>query len=266
MNGEIKFKGLDLLKIPKSQMQKIRGARIGMIFQEPLTSLNPVLTIGLQLSEALQTHRNMSLVEATEESIRLLQSVGIPHAERRIRDYPHHFSGGMRQRVMIAMAMSCRPDLIIADEPTTAVDVTVQAQLLELIRRITRELHTSLLLITHNLGIVARYAHKVYVMYAGRIVEYGSAKDVFQAPAHPYTIGLLASVPRLNEPRKKKLQPIVGQPPDLIRPPEGCAFKPRCSFSEGNCYAGLHSLIEISKGHFTACRLVQDGTMLWKKM
>jgi oligopeptide/dipeptide ABC transporter ATP-binding protein len=251
VSGKIIFNGTDLLQVSKREMQKIRGAKISMIFQEPLTSLNPVLTIGTQLSEALESHLNMSREQAREESIRLLQSVGIPQAERRIKDYPHHFSGGMRQRVMIAMAISCHPELIIADEPTTAVDVTVQAQLLELIRSITRELNTSLIMITHNLGIVARYAQRVYVMYAGRIVEYGSTKDVFHSPAHPYTVGLLASVPRLDEPKKARLQPIEGQPPDLIAPPRGCAFKPRCR--ESGCNSAANLLVEVSKGHFTTC-------------
>ncbi len=265
MAGEIFFHGTDLLKLSNHEMQKIRGARISMIFQEPLTSLNPVLTIGLQLSESLQFHRNMSPADARDESIRLLESVGIPHAERRIKEYPHNFSGGMRQRVMIAMAISCHPDLIIADEPTTAVDVTVQAQLLELIKDISKRLNTSLILITHNLGIVARYAQKVYVMYAGRIVEYGSAKDIFHTPAHPYTIGLLASVPRLDEPKKVRLMPITGQPPDLIFPEAGCAFQPRCSNCQGDCHLQAHSLAEVSPGHFTACKLTQNGMLLWKK-
>ncbi|HSW57636.1 MAG TPA: ABC transporter ATP-binding protein [Dehalococcoidales bacterium] len=264
-SGQILFHGADLLKLSNSEMQKIRGARISMIFQEPLTSLNPVLTIGLQLSEALEFHRNMSSQEARDESIRLLEAVGIPRAERRVKEYPHNFSGGMRQRVMIAMAISCHPNLIVADEPTTAVDVTVQAQLLALIKDISKRLNTSLILITHNLGIVARYAQRVYVMYGGRIVEHGSAKDVFHTPAHPYTIGLLSSVPRLDEPRKIRLSPITGQPPDLIFPEEGCAFRPRCNFIEGQCAQQAHSLVEISPGHFTACSLTQNGKVLWKK-
>jgi oligopeptide/dipeptide ABC transporter ATP-binding protein len=265
MAGQVTFQGTDLLKISRTEMQKIRGAHISMIFQEPLTSLNPVLTVGLQLSEALSFHRNMSPAEAKEESIRLLEAVGIPQADRRVKQYPHNFSGGMRQRVMIAMAISCKPNLIIADEPTTAVDVTVQAQLLELIKDISKQLNTSLILITHNLGIVARYAQRVYVMYAGRIVEYGSSKDVFHSPAHPYTIGLLGSVPRLDEPKKQRLMPITGQPPDLIFPDAGCAFKPRCGSCEGNCFLETHSLKEVSPGHFTACSLAQNGLVLWKK-
>jgi oligopeptide/dipeptide ABC transporter ATP-binding protein len=263
-SGSVNFNDVDLLKIPKRDMQKIRGAKISMIFQEPLTSLNPVLTIGRQLSEALETHMDMSREKAARESIHLLDLVGIPHADRRIKDYPHHFSGGMRQRVMIAMAISCHPKLIIADEPTTAVDVTVQAQLLELIKDLTRELNTSLILITHNLGIVARYARRVYVMYAGRIVENGSAKDVFHQPAHPYTIGLLGSVPRLDEEKKMRLTPIEGQPPDLISPPVGCAFEPRCAYCQPECKKSPHLLIEVSPGHFTACILNKNGVGPWK--
>jgi oligopeptide/dipeptide ABC transporter ATP-binding protein len=207
---------------------------------------------------------DMSREKAARESIHLLDLVGIPHADRRIKDYPHHFSGGMRQRVMIAMAISCHPKLIIADEPTTAVDVTVQAQLLELIKDLTRELNTSLILITHNLGIVARYARRVYVMYAGRIVENGSAKDVFHQPAHPYTIGLLGSVPRLDEEKKMRLTPIEGQPPDLISPPVGCAFEPRCAYCQPECKKSPHLLIEVSPGHFTACILNKNGVGPWK--
>jgi oligopeptide/dipeptide ABC transporter ATP-binding protein len=265
MSGEIVFNGVDLLKVSKRDIQKIRGAKISMIFQEPLTSLNPVLTIGRQVSEALEAHLNMNHHQAMDESVRLLESVGITQAERRLKEYPHHFSGGMRQRVMIAMAISCHPQLIIADEPTTAVDVTVQAQLLELIRNITTKLNTSMILITHNLGIVARYAQRVYVIYAGRIVEHGTAKDVFHHPLHPYTVGLLGSVPRLDEPKKTRLDPISGQPPDLISPPKCCAFEARCTCCEDVCKEESFSLQEITKGHFSACRLVCDGKVPWKK-
>jgi peptide/nickel transport system ATP-binding protein/oligopeptide transport system ATP-binding protein len=255
---------VDLLKIERRDLYKVRGAKIGMIFQEPLTSLNPVLTVGRQLSEALETHRNMSPEQAQQEAVHLLEMVGIPQPDRRVKDYPHQFSGGMRQRVMIAMAISCRPKLIIADEPTTAVDVTVQAQLLELIKQLTRELNTSLILITHNLGVVARYARRVYVMYAGRIVEHGTAKDVFHNPAHPYTVGLLASVPRLDEAKKTRLQPVVGQPPDLIFPPPGCAFQPRCNYCSEGCKEERPDLVEIANGHFSACTLAQNGNKAWK--
>lgn len=265
VSGEILFDGVDLLKISKKEMRNIRGAKIAMIFQEPLTSLNPVLTIGRQITEALEQHQQMSRTAALEEAIRLLKLVGIPQPERRVKDYPHHFSGGMRQRAMIAIAISCQPELIIADEPTTVVDVTIQAQLLELIRGITRELGTALVLITHNLGIVARYAHRVYVMYAGHIVEHGPALEVYHRPAHPYTVGLLTSVPRLDEPRKIRLVPIEGQPPDLITPPAGCAFRPRCAYASGLCPASSLAMFEISPGHYSACWFAQEKVKPWTK-
>jgi oligopeptide/dipeptide ABC transporter ATP-binding protein len=266
LGGEIVFRGKDLLKSSRREIQQVRGAEIAMIFQEPLTSLNPVLTVGRQLSEALLAHQNISPRAARDEAVKLLQMVGISQAERRIKDYPHHFSGGMRQRVMIAMAISCRPKLIIADEPTTAVDVTVQAQLLELIRGFTRELNTSLILITHNLGIVARYAQRIYVMYAGKIVEYGPTDEVFRQPYHPYTVGLLSSVPRLDQPKRERLQSIAGQPPDLIFPPQGCAFQPRCICClEGQCSIQEGELAEISPGHFSACVLASSGVLNWHK-
>lgn len=251
--GQVMFDGTDLLKLSKGEMQQIRGAKISMIFQEPMTSLNPVLTIGRQLTETLEFHQGMKRKDALNEAIGLSKLVGIPHAEHRVKDYPHHFSGGMRQRVMMAMAISCQPQLIIADEPTTAVDVTIQAQLLEMIRDITNTLGTSVILITHNLGIVARYAQRVYVMYAGRIVEQGPAQAIYHDPRHPYTVGLLASVPRLDEPRKVRLAPIEGQPPDLIFPPVGCSFCPRCSQANSSCQENGHELVEVAPGHFTAC-------------
>ena len=264
INGEALFAGADLLKLSTDQMRLVRGGKIAMIFQEPLTALNPVLTVGRQISEALELHLNMTPSEARSESIRLLKLVGIPHPERRVDDYPHRFSGGMRQRAMIAIAISCRPQLIIADEPTTVVDVTIQAQLLELIRSITRELNTSLVLITHNLGIVARYAHRVYVMYAGRIVECGPAFEVYRHPMHPYTAGLLASVPRLDEPRKERLAPIDGQPPDLISPPPGCGFLPRCPYAFEAC-STKPELMRTGSGHYSACFLAHRGETPWQK-
>jgi len=254
-SGEILFDGIDILTLPKDRMLDIRGDRIAMIFQEPLTALNPVLTIGLQITEALERHRNMHGAVALEEAIRLLKIVGIPQPDQRVKDYPHQFSGGMRQRAMIALAISCEPELIIADEPTTVVDVTIQAQLLELIRGITEKLNTALILITHNLGIVARYAHRVYVMYAGHIIEHGSSQDIYHHPCHPYTRGLLASVPRLDEPRKTRLQPIEGQPPDLIQLPPGCAFGPRCPHVIDACRQAVPPMTEVSPGHYAACRL-----------
>jgi peptide/nickel transport system ATP-binding protein/oligopeptide transport system ATP-binding protein len=264
VQGEILFNGINLLELPKKDLRKIRGTKISMIFQEPLTSLNPVLTIGRQLTEALEHHQKMTFRQASEEAIKLLNQVGISQPERRLKDYPHQFSGGMRQRVMIAMAISCRPELIIADEPTTAIDVTVQAQLLELIRGLTRKLGTSLILITHNLGIVARYAERVYVMYAGRIVECGRAEDMFHRPNHPYTIGLLTSLPRLDEPRKTRLVPVAGHPPDLLSPPEGCSFWPRCHYQRDLCREGRPDLIQTTPGHFVACHYAKDGAMPWQ--
>jgi oligopeptide/dipeptide ABC transporter ATP-binding protein len=259
VSGQVYFNGTDLLKLSGQAIRKVRGSQIAMIFQEPMTSLNPVLTIGRQMTEALQLHRGMKRREATEEAVRLMERVGITEAERRVKDYPHKFSGGMRQRVMMAMAISCQPQLIIADEPTTAVDVTIQAQLLEMLHNITKDLNTAIILITHNLGIVARYARRVYVMYAGRIVETGSAQDVYHDPRHPYTVGLIASVPRLDEPRTARLVPIEGQPPDLIAPPLGCPFHPRCSRIQNQCKEGAYELVEVTPGHYTSCRIAGKG-------
>lgn len=253
VGGEIFFEGKDLLKISEEEIRNIRGNHIAMIFQEPMTSLNPVLTIGLQIGEALELHRNMNKKEAREEILRLLRMVGIPDPERRIGDYPHQFSGGMRQRVMIAMALSCNPKLLIADEPTTAVDVTIQAQLLEVVKELTSRLGTAVMLITHNLGVVARYVNRMAVMYAGRIVEQGPAAEVYAHPRHPYTIGLLASVPRLDKPRKERLVPIDGQPPNLILLPPGCSFMPRCSYRIEICSKERPELRPLGDGHFTAC-------------
>ncbi|MDI6763416.1 MAG: ABC transporter ATP-binding protein [Thermodesulfobacteriota bacterium] len=253
VGGEIFFEGKDLLKISEKEIRNIRGNHIAMIFQEPMTSLNPVLTIGLQIGEALELHRNMNKKEAREEILRLLRMVGIPDPERRIGDYPHQFSGGMRQRVMIAMALSCNPKLLIADEPTTAVDVTIQAQLLEVVKELTSRLGTAVMLITHNLGVVARHVNRMAVMYAGRIIEQGPAAEVYAHPWHPYTIGLLASVPRLDKPRKERLVPIDGQPPNLILLPPGCSFMPRCSYRMEICSKERPELRPVGDGHFTAC-------------
>lgn len=255
VSGQVNFDGTDLLRLSKGDIRKVRGSKIAMIFQEPMTSLNPVLTIRRQMTEALEIHRGMKKQEASEEAIRLLERVGITEAERRVREFPHKFSGGMRQRVMMAMAISCQPELIIADEPTTAVDVTIQAQLLEMLHNITKDLDTAIILITHNLGIVARYARRVYVMYAGRIVETGSAQAVYHDPRHPYTVGLIASVPRLDEPRTARLVPIEGQPPDLIAPPLGCPFHPRCSKVQNHCTEGTYELMEVTPGHYTSCQI-----------
>jgi len=253
MDGEVIFEGRDLLKMSEDEIQEIRGNRIAMVFQEPMTSLNPVLTIGLQIGEVLELHRYLPREEAKEEVRRLLKMVGIPDAERRIDDYPHQFSGGMRQRVMIAMALSCNPKLLIADEPTTAVDVTIQAQLLEIIKELTARLGTAVILITHNLGVVARYVNRMAVMYAGRIVESGPAVTVYHHPRHPYTIGLLGSVPRLDQPRKERLIPIEGQPPNLLHLPPGCSFYPRCAHRFTRCAGERPELRNVGTEHLVAC-------------
>jgi len=237
VGGEVIFEGRDLLKLKAHgpEMRSVRGAKIAMIFQEPMTSLNPVLTINQQLTEMLELHLGMSSKEARERVIELLGMVGIPSAKSRVDDYPHQFSGGMRQRVMIAMALSCNPEILIADEPTTALDVTTQAQLLELMRDMVEQFKASLVIVTHNLGVVARYAQRIYIMYAGRIVEEGTTKDIFGNPRHPYTIGLLKCIPRLDEEEGRKLVPIEGLPPNLINMPPTCAFLPRCSYNIERC-------------------------------
>jgi oligopeptide/dipeptide ABC transporter ATP-binding protein len=237
VGGKVIFEGQDLLKFEAygPKMRSVRGAKIAMIFQEPMTSLNPVLTINQQLTEMLELHLKMSKKAARERAIELLGMVGIPSAKSRIDDYPHQFSGGMRQRVMIAMALSCNPRILIADEPTTALDVTTQAQLLELMKDMVERFQASLVIVTHNLGVVARYAQRIYIMYAGRIVEEGTTKDIFGKPRHPYTIGLLKCIPRLDEEEGRKLVPIEGLPPNLINMPPTCAFLPRCSYKIKKC-------------------------------
>ena len=256
--GEIVFKGRDLLSLPEEDMRRVRGREIGMIFQEPMTSLNPVLTIGRQLTETLEVHLQMSRTEAQARAVELLSLVGIPDGARRLRQFPHQFSGGMRQRIMIAMALSCNPALILADEPTTALDVTIQAQILELMKSLSRRLGVAILMITHNLGVVARYADRVNVMYAGKIVERATAREIYANPRHPYTIGLLRSVPRLDEPRRAKLQPIPGQPPDLSRLPVGCSFAPRCAYVVDRCREQEPPLGEVAADHVSACWLAKD--------
>ena len=253
VNGEILFEGENILNVAMDDMRRIRGAKIAMVFQEPMTSLNPVLTIERQITETLQLHKGMSLGESRRESVDLLFKVGIPDPEKRIKQYPHQFSGGMRQRVMIAMALSCNPRLIIADEPTTALDVTIQAQILELMKALTAETGVALIIITHNLGVVARYADRVNIMYAGKIIERGTAREIYANPRHPYTVGLLKSVPRLDQPRKAKLEPIEGQPPDLINLPPGCAFRARCRWAIDKCATDLPPLMETGEGHWSAC-------------
>jgi len=258
-SGSVSFRGRDLLQADENEIRDIRGNRIAMIFQEPMTSLNPVLTVGRQIGEPLSLHKGLGDDALLEKCVALLESVSIPGPRRRLGDYPHQFSGGMRQRVMIAMGMGCVPDIIIADEPTTALDVTIQAQLLELLRLQVERHRTALMLITHNLGIVARYADRVNVMYAGRIVESATADALYTRPRHPYTIGLLRSVPRLDQPATDKLVPIPGQPPDALDMPDGCAFHPRCPFAVGRCSAEAPPLRRISDSHATACWVDVDG-------
>ena len=253
VGGRILFQGTDLLSLPDKEIRQVRGRDIAMVFQEPMTSLNPVLTIETQLTETLIHHLAMDDQQAHARAVELLGLVGISDAERRLQQYPHHFSGGMRQRVMIAMALSCEPKLIIADEPTTALDVTIQAQILELMKDLTKRLGVALIVITHNLGVVARYADRVNVMYAGKIVERGTAVDVYGNPSHPYTIGLLASVPRLDQRRGERLIPIEGQPPDLTLLDDGCAFRPRCRFSVARCNDAIPPLESAGEAHLTAC-------------
>lgn len=259
--GQVLFDGRDLLTLPEEDMRKLRGNAIGMIFQEPMTSLNPVLTIGRQITESLEQHRGADRGTAYARAVELLRLVGIADGGRRLKQYPHQLSGGMRQRVMIAIALACDPKLIIADEPTTALDVTIQAQILELMKDLTQRLNIALIVITHNLGIVARYATRVNVMYAGRIVETGPSAAIYHNPRHPYTIALLRSVPRLDRPRQARLEPVEGQPPDLTRLDAGCAFRPRCRFATDVCATARPPLAPASEaGHFAACFHAGDLT------
>jgi oligopeptide transport system ATP-binding protein len=253
VEGQIFFEGEDLASADEDEIRHIRGNSIAMIFQEPMTSLNPVLTIGRQITESLELHLKMDRSSANRRAVELLEMVGISEAKSRVRDYPHQFSGGMRQRVMIAMALSCNPKLLLADEPTTALDVTIQAQILELLTRLTRELGTAVIIITHNLGVVARYADRVNVMYAGKIIEAAPAAELYGHPHHPYTLGLLKSVPRLDQIRKAKLEPIDGFPPDLIHMPEGCSFRPRCKFAVNRCQQEEPPLLPVADKHYSAC-------------
>jgi peptide/nickel transport system ATP-binding protein len=255
--GEVWFQGRNLLQYPPngSEMRSIRGAKISMIFQEPMTSLNPVLTIGRQLTETLELHLGMHKKESRKRAAELLDSVGISSAESRLDDYPHQFSGGMRQRVMIAMGVACQPKMVIADEPTTALDCTTQAQLLELMLSSIDSCKGALVLVTHNLGVVARYAQRIYIMYAGRIVEQGSCREIFYNPRHPYTVGLLKSIPRLDEEKGRRLVPIVGTPPNLIDLPSRCAFYPRCPVRTERCLTENWPELEpvSDSGHMARC-------------
>ena len=253
-DGEILFEGQDLLRMNDDQIRRVRGNKIAMIFQDPMTSLNPVLTINKQIGESLQLHLGMDGGAARRRAVELLDLVGIPSAKSRVDDYPHQFSGGMRQRVMIAMALSCNPQLLIADEPTTALDVTIQAQILDLIRSLSKEFGTATILITHDLGVVAGMCDDIMVMYAGRVAERASVYDLYADPAHPYTIGLLRSVPRLDETRKERLVPIDGLPPDLIELPDVCPFHPRCVYAADKCKTEMPPLLEVgANNHLAAC-------------
>jgi oligopeptide transport system ATP-binding protein len=251
--GEVIFDGRDLLKLSDDEIRSIRGNKIAMIFQDPMTSLNPVLTVGRQIGEALELHLGMDKKQAKARSIELLELVGIPSAKDRIDNYPHQFSGGMRQRVMIAMGLSCNPQLLIADEPTTALDVTIQAQIIDLAKRLRDEIGMAMIWITHDLGVVAGLAHRVIVMYAGYIVEEAPVKDLYQNPRHPYTLGLLGSLPRLDEDRPEQLQSIEGLPPDLVNFPKGCPFHARCKYRIDVCAHEMPELQTVGVGHKAAC-------------
>ncbi len=253
VSGSIEFDGRDLLALPEADVRAVRGRDIAMIFQDPVTSLNPVLSIERLMTEGLELHLGLSHSDAVKRSIELLGEVGIPKAANRIRDYPHQFSGGMRQRVMIAIALSCNPRLLLADEPTTALDVTIQAQILRLLKQLSRDHEAAVIVITHDLGVVAGMCRRILVMYAGRIVESGPAKPLFATPHHPYTVGLLKSVPRLNEPRRDTLQTITGLPPDLAHLPPGCAFAPRCYLATDECWAAVPELELTDEGRRSAC-------------
>ncbi len=257
VDGEILFEGKNLLRISDEEMRHIRGNRIAMIFQEPMTSLNPVLTIGEQIAEAVILHQKLDRKAAWDRAVDMLERVKIPMARERVKDYPHQFSGGMRQRVMIAMALSCNPSILIADEPTTALDVTIQAQILDLVRELQQEFHMAVILITHNLGVVAEMTDNVVVMYAGKPVEHTSVRRIFQDPKHPYTWGLLHSIPKLYE-RKERLIPIEGQPPSLIDLPAGCAFAPRCPFAMEVCVQADPTDYEVGVDHTAKCFLYSD--------
>jgi len=252
-SGKAVFEGRDLVRQSDRALRAVRGKEIAMIFQDPMTSLNPVLTIGRQIREALETHFGMGRKEAEQTAAEALDRVGIPSAKARIKDYPHQFSGGMRQRAMIAMALACKPKLLIADEPTTALDVTIQAQILDLLRALVAEENAALILITHDLGVVAGMCERVNVMYAGMFVETGSAEQLFGSPRHPYTLGLLQSVPRLDAARRSRLQPIEGAPPNMLHAPSACPFQPRCRFEIDLSRREVPQLVEVEPGHRVAC-------------
>ena len=251
--GTVRYDGRDLYTQSDSEWQRFRGKEIAMIFQDPMTSLNPVLTVGSQLREAIDAHLDLSKGESSDRVVELLDRVGIPHAKARAKDYPHQFSGGMRQRVMIAIALACEPKVLIADEPTTALDVTIQAQILDLLRDLVTERDTALILITHDLGVVAGMCERIQVMYAGTVVETGSARPIFASPRHPYTLGLLQSVPRLDTGRRQALQPIEGAPPNMLSEPASCPFAPRCRYAQEDCLAALPLLRNVGPEQRAAC-------------
>jgi peptide/nickel transport system ATP-binding protein len=253
VSGEVHFEGRDLLKIPTAELRDLRGARLAMIFQEPMTSLNPSYTIGNQIVEAIRRHQGLNAADARKRAIEMLRLVRIPSPEKRIDDYPHKLSGGMRQRAMIAMALACGPQLLIADEPTTALDVTIQAQILDLMRGLRRDTGTAIILITHDLGVVAEMADDVAVMYAGQIVERAPVEALFARPEHPYTVGLLGSIPKLDQ-KRESLPSIEGRVPDMAYPPEGCRFAARCPFVEPACREAVPPLVEVAPGHLSRCR------------
>jgi len=252
VGGTIAFKGADLVTKSEREMRQIRGNEISMIFQEPMSSLNPLFTIGEQVRETITLHQKMGRSEARRKTIELLELVGIPSAEKRVDDYPHQMSGGMRQRVMIAMALSCNPELLIADEPTTALDVTIQAQILDLMQKIKRELGTAIVLITHDLGVVAEFADRIAVMYAGKIVESANVVSIFKEPEHPYTVGLLGSIPKMNDLRER-LQAIEGTVPDPANLPLGCSFHPRCGYARDLCRTSMPDLVQVRENHQVRC-------------
>lgn len=256
VDGQILFKGEDLVKKSNKEMMNIRGNEIAMIFQDPMTALNPVFTVGNQISEVLLKHQNLSKKEAFEKSLEMLKLVGIPDPEKRINNYPHEYSGGMRQRAMIAMALSCQPDLLIADEPTTALDVTIQAQILRLIKDLNSKLDTSTILITHDLGVVSDVCERIVVMYGGLIMEQGTKREIFYSPRHPYTMGLLKSIPKISSDVKQRLIPIPGTPPDLLNPPTGCPFYARCKYAMRICMQEQPPYFSDNDGHQTMCWLL----------
>jgi oligopeptide transport system ATP-binding protein len=255
VSGKLLFGGQDLLTVGKRRLRQLRGNEISMIFQDPMTSLNPVFTIGHQVEETLRAHTELNRAQIRARAVELLERVGIPTPERRLRDYPHNFSGGMRQRVVIAIALACNPKLIIADEPTTALDVTIQAQILDLLRTLSKDFGTSVLLITHDLGVVAGMCDRIVVLYGGRVLETGTVDEIFKSSQQPYTQGLLRSIPRMDQPRGEMLQPIPGSPPDMLHPPKGCPFMPRCPLAIERCVVEMPPLVRVggSATHDAAC-------------